>query len=230
MKTNKLVLLRHGESQWNFENRFTGWTDIGLTKKGQIEAKKSGALLRDTGLEFDLIYTSLLKRAVETTNICLNELSIKDIPIIKDWRLNERHYGALQGLNKAETAKKYGEKKVLNWRRSYDIPPPKLDFNDTRHPRFDPKYKDIHQNHLPDSESLKDTIARILPLWKNKIYKDIAIGQKILLVAHGNSLRGLIKFLDKINNKEILNLNIPTGKPLIYELDNNLNPKKHYYL
>jgi 2,3-bisphosphoglycerate-dependent phosphoglycerate mutase len=230
MKTVKLVLLRHGESKWNLENRFTGWTDVGLTDKGKAEAKSSGELLMEEGFQFDLVYTSVLKRATLTMDICLNEMNIINVPIIYDWRLNERHYGALQGLNKTETAEKYGDEQVLIWRRSYSTPPPPLDIDDERHPRFDDRYGDLNENELPASECLKDTVDRFLPYWHETIAPSIQSGKKVLIVAHGNSLRALVKYLDDISDKEIVGLNIPTGVPLVYELDDQLSPMKHYYL
>ena len=230
MKTVKLVLLRHGESKWNLENRFTGWTDVGLTDKGMDEAKSSGELLMEERFQFDLVYTSVLKRATLTMDICLNEMNIINVPIIYDWRLNERHYGALQGLNKTETAEKYGDEQVLIWRRSYSTPPPPLDIDDERHPRFDDRYGDLNENELPASECLKDTVDRFLPYWHETIAPSIQSGKKVLIVAHGNSLRALVKYLDDISDKEIVGLNIPTGVPLVYELDDQLSPMKHYYL
>ena len=226
----KLVLLRHGESLWNLENRFTGWTDVGLTEKGVAEAKSSGQLLREKGFEFDLVYTSVLKRATLTMDICLKEMKINNVPIIYDWRLNERHYGALQGLNKAETAQKYGDGQVLIWRRSYDTPPPPLDIDDERHPRFDERYKNLTETQLPAAECLKDTVDRFLPLWHDTIAPSVQSGKKVIIVAHGNSLRALVKYLDKITDEEIVGLNIPTGVPLVYELNEDLKPIKHYYL
>ncbi len=225
-----LVLLRHGESQWNLENRFTGWTDVGLTSKGEEEARSSGKTLKKEGYEFDVVHTSVLTRAIRTMEICLDEMGITDIPVIYNWRLNERHYGALQGLNKAETAEKYGEDQVLIWRRSYTTPPPKLDINDKRHPRFDSIYKDLDPGDLPASECLKDTVDRFLPYWFDQIAPDVKSGKRVLIVAHGNSLRALVKYLDKISDEEIVGLNIPTGIPLVYELNENLKPLKHYYL
>ncbi len=226
----KLVLLRHGESQWNLENRFTGWTDVGLTEKGESEALESGQLLKENGFEFDVIHTSVLKRANRTMDICLNEMGISDIPIHHHWRLNERHYGALQGLNKAETAAKYGDEQVHIWRRSYITPPPKLDLNDKRHPQFDELYSDLDPSDLPASECLKDTVDRFLPYWFDAIKLDIEEGKRVLIVAHGNSLRALVKYLDNISDEDIVKLNIPTGVPLVYELDKKLAPIKHYYL
>ena len=227
---NKLVLLRHGESQWNLENRFTGWTDVGLTEKGEKEARQSGRLLKSEGLTFDVVHTSLLKRANHTMDLCLKELGKNDIPIHYNWRLNERHYGALQGLNKAETADEYGDDQVHIWRRSYSTPPPKLDRNDKRHPRFDKRYTDINPNDLPSSECLKDTVDRFLPYWFQSIKPNIEKGERVLIVAHGNSLRALVKYLDNISDHDILELNIPTGVPLVYELDDDLAPISNYYL
>ena len=230
MRIHKLVLLRHGESQWNLENRFTGWADVELSENGIIEAKSSGKLLKDKGYLFDLVYTSVLRRAIQTMDLCLEAMGIENIPIKYHWRLNERHYGALQGLNKAETAQKYGDEQVLIWRRSYDTLPPPLNLDDDRHPRFDERYSDLNISILPNSECLKDTVDRFLPLWHEKIAPIIQSGKKVLIVAHGNSLRALVKYLDKISDEEIVKLNIPTGVPLVYELDDELNPIKHYYL
>ena len=227
---HKLVLLRHGESQWNLENRFTGWTDVDLTPKGEAEARSSGKLLQDGGFEFDVIHTSVLTRAIRTMEICLDEMGVTDIPIIYNWRLNERHYGALQGLNKAETAQKYGEEQVHIWRRSYETPPPELDLDDERHPLFDKRYKDLDPGDLPATECLKNTVERFLPYWYSDIAPDIESGKRVLIVAHGNSLRALVKYLDNISDDEIVGLNIPTGVPLVYELDDNLKAVKHYYL
>jgi 2,3-bisphosphoglycerate-dependent phosphoglycerate mutase len=226
----KLVLLRHGESQWNLENRFTGWIDVDLSTNGIIEAKLAAKLLKDNNFEFDIVYTSLLKRANRTMKLCLNKMNIENIEIIYDWRLNERHYGSLQGLNKLETAQKHGHHQVQIWRRSFDIRPPALNFNDSTHPRFEKKYKNIDLSLLPNSESLKDTINRVIPLWNNSILSNIKLNKKILIVAHGNSLRALVKYLNQLSDKEIANLNIPTGIPLIYEFDKKFNPKFHYYL
>ena len=230
MRTKKLVLLRHGESQWNLENRFTGWTDVNLTERGIEEAKSSGQILKAEGYTFDLVYTSVLMRAIKTMNLCLAEMNLVDVPIKYNWRLNERHYGALQGLNKAETAQKYGDKQVLIWRRSYGIPPPPLELDDERHPRFDDRYSNLDPSELPTSECLKDTVDRFLPIWHETISPSIQSGKKVLIVAHGNSLRALVKHLDNISDKEIVGLNIPTGVPLVYELNDQLNPMKHYYL
>ena len=227
---HKLVLLRHGESQWNLENRFTGWTDVDLSEKGIKEATSSGEILKESGFDFDLVYSSLLLRANRTMDICLEEMGISDIPLKYNWRLNERHYGTLQGLNKGETAQKYGDEQVLTWRRSYNTPPPPLEINDDRHPRFDNSYDDLNENQLPASECLKDTVNRLLPYWHETIAPSIQSGKKVLIVAHGNSLRALVKYLDDISDKEIVGLNIPTGVPLVYELDGQLSPMKHYYL
>ena len=227
---NKLVLLRHGQSQWNLENRFTGWTNVDLTKKGEEEAKKAGELLNQEAIEFDVVHTSLLKRANRTMEICINEMGLSRVSKKFDWRLNERHYGGLQGLNKAETAEKHGDEQVLIWRRSYDIPPPALDYNDERHPRFDKLYSEIATDLLPNSESLKDTVKRFMPYWFDVIEPEVEEGKRVLIVAHGNSLRALVKYLDQISDKDILKLNIPTGVPLVYELDEDLKPIKSYFL
>ncbi len=227
---HKITLLRHGESLWNYENRFTGWTDVGLTKQGMLEAKAAGNILDSNSIKFDLVYTSFLKRATKTMEICLEEMNLSKIKVKYDWRLNERHYGSLQGLDKIETAKEYGENQVLIWRRSYDIPPPIMDINDRRHPRFDEKYNGVDSSLLPGSESLKDTFNRFIPLWHDDIVKNIRLNKKILIVAHGNSLRALVKYLDNISDKEIVKLNIPTGVPLVYELDSNLKSIKNYFL
>ena len=226
----KLILLRHGESKWNLENRFTGWTDVGLTPKGEVEAKDSGGLLSKENIEIDIVFTSVLKRAIDTMEICLKQMKKNNIETIYNWRLNERHYGALQGLNKAETALKYGDEQVLIWRRSYDIRPPELDWDDERHPRVDKKYKTLKKEELPSSECLKDTVLRFLPYWEKTISPEVKSGKCIMIVAHGNSLRALVKHLDKVSNEDIVGLNIPTGVPLVYKLDENLMPIKHYYL
>jgi len=226
----KLVLLRHGESQWNLENRFTGWTDVDLTEKGEAEARESGKLLKEEGFQFDVVHTSLLMRANRTMEICLEEMGENDILIKYNWRLNERHYGALQGLNKAETAKKYSDEQVLIWRRSYSTPPPQLDADDEQHPRFDKRYSDLDPNDLPASECLKDTVDRFLPYWHESIKPDIESGKRVFIVAHGNSLRALVKYLDTVSDEDIVGLNIPTGVPLIYELDKSLKPIRNYYL
>jgi len=226
----KLVLLRHGESQWNLENRFTGWTDVDLTEKGEAEARESGKLLEEEGFQFDVVHTSLLMRANRTMEICLEEMGENDILIKYNWRLNERHYGALQGLNKAETAKKYSDEQVLIWRRSYSTPPPQLDADDEQHPRFDERYSDLDPNDLPASECLKDTVDRFLPYWHESIKPDIESGKRVFIVAHGNSLRALVKYLDTVSDEDIVGLNIPTGVPLVYELDKSLKPIRNYYL
>lgn len=226
----KLVLLRHGESTWNEENRFTGWTDVDLSTKGLQEAKKAGALLKEGGFIFDLAFTSVLKRAIRTLWIVQDEMDLMWIPVRLSWRLNERHYGALQGLNKSETAAKYGDEQVLIWRRSYDVPPPVLKKSDERYPGNDPRYKELDARHLPLSESLKDTVARCLPYWQESIAPELKAGKRVLIAAHGNSLRALVKYLDGISDKDIVGMNIPTGIPLVYELDVELKPVKHYYL
>ena len=226
----RLVLLRHGESIWNKENRFTGWTDIDLSEKGIEEARQAGKVLRQDGFTFDIAYTSLLKRAIRTLWITLDEMDLMWIPVVRDWRLNERHYGALQGLNKAETAREYGEKQVHIWRRSYDIRPPALTEEDERHPVSDPRYKNISVDKLPLTESLKETVERFLPAWHGSIAPAIKQGLRVIIVAHGNSLRALVKCLDRVSDKKILRLTIPTGIPLVYELDDDLTPLKHYYL
>ena len=227
---NKLVLLRHGESTWNKENRFTGWTDVDLSEQGISEAKNAGELLKKEGYVFDLAFTSVLKRAIRTLWLTLDGLDLMWIPVERAWQLNERHYGALQGLNKAETAAKFGEEQVKIWRRSYDIQPPALDKKDERYPGNDPRYKNLSETELPYTECLKDTVNRVVPFWNKKIAPSIKNGQKIIIVAHGNSLRALVKHLDKIPDNEIVELNIPTGTPLVYELDDNLNALNHYYL
>ena len=226
----KLVLLRHGESKWNLENKFTGWTDVDLTEKGKTEAKNAGELINNENINIDLVFTSVLQRAINTMNICLSNMDDNNPKIFQDWRLNERHYGSLQGLNKSETAEKYGDDQVLIWRRSYDIKPPELDQDDNRHPRFDKKYENLDSKTLPSSECLKDTVERFLPYWEGTISPNVKNGKKVMIVAHGNSLRALVKHLDKISDDKILGLNIPTGTPLVYELDEDLNPLKNYYL
>lgn len=230
VRNYRLVLVRHGESQWNLENRFTGWTDVPLTAKGEQEARQGGRMLTSNNFRFDQVYTSVLKRAINTMNLILSEMNQEYLPVFKHWRLNERHYGALQGLNKAETAALHGEEKVKIWRRSYDIPPPSLESNDERHPKFDKRYQHLPQDVLPKTECLKDCIERVLPFWYDHIAADILKGKEVLVVAHGNSLRGLVKHLDNINEKDILALNIPTGVPLVYELDNDLKPVSKKYL
>jgi 2,3-bisphosphoglycerate-dependent phosphoglycerate mutase len=226
----RIVLLRHGESIWNQKNLFTGWTDVDLTEKGQAESKRSGELLKAEGFVFDTAFTSVLKRAIRTLWIVLDELDLMWIPIEHSWRLNERHYGALQGLNKAETAAKYGDEQVLIWRRSYDIPPPPLEESDPRYPGTDPRYRVMSKAELPVTECLKDTVARFLPYWHDTILPTIRSGKRVLIAAHGNSLRALIKYLDNISDQDIVGLNIPTGVPLVYELDARFKPIKHYYL
>jgi 2,3-bisphosphoglycerate-dependent phosphoglycerate mutase len=226
----KIVLLRHGESVWNKENRFTGWTDVDLSDQGRVEAKKAGQLLKDGGFTFDLAFTSVLKRAIRTLWITLDELDRMWIPIEHSWRLNERHYGALQGLNKAETASRFGEEQILVWRRSYDTPPPPLTKDDPRYPGRDPRYHDLPEPDLPLTECLKDTVARFLPYWHERIVPAIRAEKKVIIAAHGNSLRALVKYLDNVSDADIVGLNIPTGIPLVYELDDHLKPVKHYYL
>jgi 2,3-bisphosphoglycerate-dependent phosphoglycerate mutase len=226
----RLVLLRHGESTWNKENRFTGWTDVDLTAEGRAQARAAGTLLREGGYEFDIAYTSVLKRAIRTLWIALDEMDRMWLPVERSWRLNERHYGALQGLNKAETAAAHGEDMVKIWRRSFDVPPPPLDASDERHPSRDPRYAKLPQSDLPAAESLKDTIARFLPYWSGTIAPSIRASNEVLIAAHGNSLRALVKILDGISDTDIVDLNIPTGIPLVYELDEGLTPLKHYYL
>ena len=225
-----LVLLRHGESTWNRENRFTGWTDVDLSERGIAEAHEAGRLLREEGFAFDLAFTSVLKRAIRTLWIALDELDQMWIPVERSWRLNERHYGALQGLNKAETAEEYGEAQVKLWRRSYDVPPPPLDLDDPRHPSRDPRYASVDPHLLPRSEALKDTVGRFLPYWGDVIAPSIRAGRRVLIVAHGNSLRALVKYLDGVSDDDIVGLNIPTGVPLVYELDAELRPLGHRYL
>jgi len=224
---HKLVLLRHGESGWNRENRFTGWTDVDLSAQGVEEARAAGRLLKAEACAFDLAHTSLLKRAIRTLNLALEELDQVWLPVVKDWRLNERHYGALQGLNKAETAAKHGEAQVLVWRRSYDIPPPALDASDPRYEGKDPRYAGIS---VPKTECLKDTVARVMPYWESVIAPSVRAGKRVLVAAHGNSLRALIKHLDGVSDADIVGLNVPTGVPLVYDLDAALRPLKHYYL
>jgi 2,3-bisphosphoglycerate-dependent phosphoglycerate mutase len=224
----KLVLCRHGQSEWNLKNLFTGWTDVDLTEKGVAEAKDAGRVLTDLDYEFDIAYTSLLKRAIRTLWFMLEEMDRMWIPVIRDWRLNERHYGALQGLDKAETAAKYGEEQVHIWRRSYDIPPPELEADDARHPANDPRYTGI--DNLPATESLATTLDRVLPCWNERIAPDLKAGKNVLIAAHGNSLRALVKMLDEISNEEITGFNIPTGIPLAYELDDELQPISREFL
>jgi len=226
----KVVLLRHGESAWNKENRFTGWHDVDLTDHGQDEARDAGRLLKEGGYVFDVAFTSVLKRAIKTLGIALDTLDQLWIPVTKSWKLNERHYGALQGLNKAETADKHGEAQTKIWRRSFDVPPPPLTLDDERHPSRDPRYKELKASELPLTESLKDTIARFMPYWYETIAPTIRSGKRVVIAAHGNSLRALVKDLDGIPESEIVELNIPTGIPLVYELDDDLRPLRHYYL
>jgi len=226
----KLVLLRHGESEWNKQNRFSGWTDVDLSDQGILEAQKAGKLLKENGFTFDIAFTSVLKRGIRTLWIVLDELDLMWIPVFKSWRLNERHYGALQGFYKAKMAAELGEEQVLIWRRSYDIPPPPLKTTDPRYPGTDVRYKDLDPKEIPLSECLKDTVERFLPYWHETIAPAIKNGKEILISAHGNSLRALVKYLDNVSEEEIVTLNIPTGVPLIYELDDDLKPIKHYYL
>jgi 2,3-bisphosphoglycerate-dependent phosphoglycerate mutase len=227
---HKVVLLRHGESTWNKENRFTGWHDVDLTERGRDEAREAGRLLKDGGYVFDVAFTSVLKRAIKTLGIALDTLDQLWIPVTKSWKLNERHYGALQGLNKAETAARHGEAQTKIWRRSFDIPPPPLTIDDERHPSRDPRYAGLAASELPLTESLKDTIARFMPYWHDTIAPTIRSGRRVVIAAHGNSLRALVKDLDRIPESEIVELNIPTGIPLVYELDDDLQPIRHYYL
>ncbi|MFZ4628576.1 MAG: 2,3-diphosphoglycerate-dependent phosphoglycerate mutase [Blastocatellia bacterium] len=226
----KLVLVRHGESDWNRENRFTGWTDVDLSEQGLREARTAGQVLKAEGFQFDLAFTSVLKRAIRTLWIILDELDRMWIPVEHSWRLNERHYGALQGLNKAETAAQFGDEQVRIWRRSYDTPPPPLALEDERHPGRDPRYQSLSSEDLPLTECLKDTVARMLPYWHEQIAPAVRSGRQVIVAAHGNSLRALVKYLDQISDEEIIGLNIPTGIPLVYELDANLIPIRHYYL
>lgn len=226
----KLVLVRHGQSTWNLENRFTGWTDVGLTDLGKTEAHEAGKLLREGGYTFDMAYTSVLRRAIQTLWTILEELNLEWIPVEKAWQLNERHYGSLQGLNKAEMAEKFGEAQVKIWRRSYDVPPPSLELDDQRHPRFDPRYAGLAPEQLPATESLKLTLDRVLPYWHSTLTPAIKSGRRLIVAAHGNSIRALVKYLDNISESEITELNIPTGLPLVYELDDDLMPLTHYYL
>ncbi|MDA8242222.1 MAG: 2,3-diphosphoglycerate-dependent phosphoglycerate mutase [Nitrospiraceae bacterium] len=227
---HKLVLLRHGESIWNRENLFTGWTDVDLSEKGVEEAKEAGRVLKDQGYIFDIAFTSVLKRAIRTLWIALDEMDLMWLPVVRDWRLNERHYGALQGLNKAETAAKYGEQQVKIWRRSYDVRPPALEEGDARNPAKDRRYRDLRKEEIPLAECLKDTVERFLPCWHDVISPAVRAGKKVLIAAHGNSLRALVKYLDGISDEAITGLNIPTGMPLVYELDDKLRPLRNYYL
>ncbi len=227
---HKLVLIRHGESTWNLENRFTGWADVDLTATGVQQAKNAGKLLKNEGYDFDVAYTSVLKRATRTLWHTLDEMDRTWLPVVHSWRLNERHYGGLQGLNKAETAKKYGEEQVLVWRRSYDIPPPPLDANDERSARADPRYAKLQAGQVPLTECLKDTVERVMPFWNEAMAPAIKLGKRIVVAAHGNSIRALIKYLDDVLDTDIVGLNIPNGIPLVYELDAALKPLRHYYL
>jgi len=226
----KLVLLRHGESQWNKENRFSGWTDVDLTEHGREQAKEAGRTLKEHGFLFDVAFTSVLKRAIRTLWIVLDGMDLMWIPVHRDWRLNERHYGALQGLNKSETARQYGEAQVKLWRRSYDVRPPALNEEDSRHPCHDPRYQHLGKEQFPATESLKDTEERFLPCWQDRLAPAVRGGQAVLIAGHGNSLRALVKYLDGVSDTDIVDLNIPTGVPLVYELDGDLNPVRHYYL
>jgi len=226
----KLVLVRHGESTWNLENRFTGWTDVDLTPTGVEQAKNSGHLLKSEGYEFDIAYTSVLKRATRTLWHCLDEMDRTWLPVVHSWRLNERHYGALQGLNKIDMAKQYGDAQVLQWRRSYDTPPPALEPTDARSERSDPRYAKLQPEQIPLTECLKDTVARVMPFWNDSMAPAILSGKRVLVAAHGNSIRALVKYLDNISDNDIVGLNIPNGIPLVYELDANLKPIRHYYL
>ena len=226
----KLVLIRHGESIWNLENRFTGWTDIDLTPTGVSQAISAGQLLKAEGYDFDLAYTSLLKRAIHTLSYCLDALDRTWLPVVKSWQLNERHYGGLQGLNKAEMAKQFGDEQVLLWRRSYDTPPPPLADDDVRSERHDPRYAQLRADQIPLTECLKDTVARVVPFWNESIAPAISSGKRVLLSAHGNSIRALVKYLDNISDQDIVSLNIPNGVPLVYELDAQLKPIRHYFL
>lgn len=225
-----VVLLRHGESLWNQSNRFTGWTDVGLTEYGERQAREAGRILKAEGYTFDVAYTSVLKRAIKTLWLALEEMDRMWIPVHRSWRLNERHYGALQGLNKAEMAKQFGEEQVKIWRRSYDTRPPALDRSDERYPGNDPRYRGLDESDLPLTECLKDTVERFLPYWHETVEPAIRSGDRVFIVAHGNSLRALVKYLDQVSDKDILGLNIPTGVPLVYELDDDLNPVRHFYL
>lgn len=228
--SKKIILLRHGESEWNLENKFTGWTDVELTKNGENEAQNAGELLLRDSFKVDIVYTSYLKRAINTSIICLKALKQVKLKVIKDWRLNERHYGNLQGLNKSDTAKKYGDEQLLKWRRSYDTSPPKMSESDKRHPRYDKLYENINPQNLPSGESLKDTLNRVNPLWLNEILPQINKGVNLMIVAHGNSLRAIVKILKNITNDDIVKLNIPTGVPYVFELSNELKVLRDYYL
>jgi len=226
----KLVLLRHGQSVWNLENLFTGWTDVDLTDRGINEAITAGKTMKNEGYTFDKVYTSVLKRAIKTQFLAMDQMDLLWVPVEKAWQLNERHYGGLQGLNKSETAKKYGDEQVHIWRRSYDVPPPALEKTDDRYPGKDPRYADLSEEQLPQTESLKLTLERVLPYWNDRIVPDLEAGKKLIIAAHGNSLRAIVKHLDNMSDDEITSLNIPTGIPLVYELDDQLEPVKKYYL
>jgi len=226
----KIVLLRHGESLWNQQNRFTGWTDVDLTDQGRAEAREAGRLLKESGFRFDVAHTSLLRRAIRTLWIALDEMDQMWLPIHHHWRLNERHYGALQGLNKAETAEKFGEAQVLQWRRAFDIPPPPLEISDPRSMAHDPRYAGLDPSQIPLTECLRDTVARVTPYWEQEIAPHVKAGKQVIVAAHGNSLRALIKYLDGIGDEEIISVNVPTGMPLVYELNDDLKPIRHYYL
>jgi 2,3-bisphosphoglycerate-dependent phosphoglycerate mutase len=228
--SHKLILLRHGQSEWNLENLFTGWTDIGLTEQGEVEARTAGRLMAEEGLKPDIMFTSVLKRATETADLALEEAGWTDIPTRRSWRLNERHYGDLQGLNKKETAAKHGDDQVLIWRRSYDTPPPPLEVDDERHPTHDPLYADVDPEDLPATEALSNVVDRMLPYWFEEIAPEVKAGKTVLIVAHGNSLRALVKHLDEVSEEDIVGLNIPTGIPLVYELDDDLEPIESHYL
>ena len=230
MSTGKLVLLRHGQSTWNLENLFTGWVDVDLSEQGRIEATEAGRLLREEGIAFDLAFTSVLKRAIRTLWIALDQMDLMWLPVERSWRLNERHYGALQGLDKAETVARHGAEQVKVWRRSYDIPPPPLSRDDPQHPRYDRRYAGVPAGELPDSESLKDTLARVMPFWNARIAPELAAGRNVLVTAHGNSLRALVKMLDRMSDETIVELNIPTGVPLVYDLDESMQPLGSRYL
>ena len=230
MSTGKLLLLRHGQSIWNLENLFTGWIDVDLSEQGRQEAQEAGRLLRDEGIAFDIAFTSVLKRAIRTLWMALDEMDMMWLPVERTWRLNERHYGSLQGLNKTQTVEKHGAEQVKVWRRSYDIPPPPLPQSDPGHPRFDRRYAGVPAGELPSAESLKDTLARVLPFWNARIAPELTAGRNVLVAAHGNSLRAFVKFLDGVSDAEIVALNIPTAVPLVYELDESLRPIRHYYL
>ena len=226
----RLVLLRHGESTWNKENRFTGWTDVPLSERGMTEAREAGRLMKKEGYTFDIAYTSVLRRAIDTLRLALEEMGLTSLPVVRSWRLNERHYGALQGLNKAQTAQRYSEQQVLVWRRSYDVRPPALTPDDERHPGKDPRYASLKPDEIPLTECLKDTVARVLPYWQDTVAPRVREGKRILIAAHGNSLRALVKHLDQMSDEKIVDRNIPTGIPLVYELNDDLTPIRSFYL